>query len=113
MRFIPFPISFAKEVHPQHRQIIEKFEKNWIQAMSTCNITMPLKVHVICAHLSDYFDITGKTLRKCNDQVVESAHHKVRVFFESRPNYNHKNKESDESGEATLSAICHFNSINI
>ena len=76
-------------------------------------ITMPLKVHIICHHLSDYFELTGKTLRKVNDQVVEASHHKVKVFFESRPNYNHKDKTTLASGEATLAGIVHFNSVNI
>ena len=66
-----------------------------------------------CDHLSDFFTTTGQTLRKVNDQVVEAAHHKVKMFFESRPNYNHQNKETLSSGEATLAGIIHFNSINI
>ena len=74
---------------------------------------MPLKVHIICEHLSDYFELTGKTLRKASDQVVESSHHKVKFFFESHPNYNHKENESKESCEATLAGVAHFNSINI
>ena len=43
-------------------------------------ITMPLKVHIICHHLSDYFSLTGKTLRKVNDKVVESAQQNKEVF---------------------------------
>ena len=62
---------------------------------------------------TQYFDLKQKTLRKSSDQVVESAHHKVKTFFESRPNYNHKEKESLESGEATLAAIVHFNTVNL
>ena len=53
------------------------------------------------------------TLRRVNDQVVEASHHKVKQFFESRPNYNHKNKETEASGEATLRGIVHFNAFNI
>ena len=34
-------------------------------------------------------------------------------FFENRPNYNHKNKETEASGEATLKGIVHFNAFNI
>ena len=87
--------------------------KNWKIAIEKFSITMPLKVHIICHHLSDFFSYTGQTLRKVNDQVAESAHHKVKMFFESRPNYNHQNKETLSSGEATLAGIIHFNSINI
>ena len=47
------------------------------------------------------------------NQVVEAAHHKVKTFFDLRPNYNHKEKESIEAGEATLAAVIHFNSNNL
>ena len=76
-------------------------------------INMPLKVHIISHHLSDYFVLTGKTLRKVNDQVVESAHSKVRKFFDAHPNYNHKIKTSEASGDATLAGIVHFNTNSI
>ena len=89
------------------------FEQRWLVAMANFGIGMPLKVHIICHHLSDYFDLTGQTLRRVNDQVVESSHHKVKQFFENRPNYNHKNKETEASGEATLKGIVHFNAFNI
>ena len=81
--------------------------------MATFGNTMPVKVHIICEHLSEYFELTGQTRRKVSDQVVESSQHKVKSFFASHPNYNHKEKESPESGEATLAGVGHFNSINI
>ena len=108
-----YTISFAQVVSNNHKAVTTKFEKLWKIAMVKFGITMPLKVHIICHHLSDYFELTGKTLRKVNDQVVEASHHKVKVFFESRPNYNHKDKTTLASGEATLAGIVHFNSVNI
>ena len=72
-----------------------------------------LKVHIIAEHLSEYFELTGRTLLKSSDQFVEAAHHKVKAFFDTRSNYNHKEKVSVESGEATLAGVVHFNSINI
>ena len=59
--------------------------------------------------LCEYFDLNGRTLIKSSDQFVEAAHHKVKAFFEARPNYNHKEKVSVESGKATLAGIVHFN----
>ena len=44
--------------------------------------------------------------------VVEADHHEVKTFFESRPNYNHKEKEYSEYGRATLAGVVHFNSLN-
>ena len=55
----------------------------------------------------------GKTLRTTNDQFGEAAHHKVKHFIDSHPNYNHIDKTTDEYGEAALAAVTHFNSNNI
>ena len=44
--------------------------------------------HIILHHLSDYMEITGKTLCHANDQVGEAVHHSVKQFLECHPNYN-------------------------
>ena len=108
-----YTISLETVVNKEHKVITSMFEQIWLVAMADFGIGMPLKVHIICHHLSDYFELTGQTLRRVNDQVVESSHHKVKQFFENRPNYNHKNKETEASGEATLKGIVHFNAFNI
>ena len=48
-----------------------------------------------------------------NDKVVESAHSKVRKCFDAHPNYNHKIKTSEASGDATLAGIVYFNTNSI
>ena len=108
-----YTISLETVVNKGRKKITEKFKKLWKVAMEKHGITMPLKVHIISHHLSDYFELTGTTLRKVSDQVVEAAHHKVKSFFESSPNYNHQNKTTLASGEATLAGIVHFKSVNI
>ena len=108
-----YTISLETVVNKQHKVITSMFEQRWLVAMANFGISMPLKVHIICHHLSDYFQLTGQTLRRVNDQVVEASHHKVKQFFENRPNYNHKNKETEASGEATLRGIIHFNAFSI
>ena len=105
--------NYVYQGNKNHKIITIGFKQKWISLIITFGISMPLKVHIICEHLSYYFEMTGKTFRKVSDQVVESSHHKVKSFFESHPNYNHKEKESKESGEATLAGVAHFNSINI
>ena len=81
--------------------------------MQTFKITMPVKVHIIIHHLSDYFIETNETLRNSTDQVVEAAHHKVKKFFDTHPNYNHLDKSTEEYGVAILSDVKHFNSNNL
>ena len=108
---IIYKIATAKEVDPDHRNIIEKFEEQWKVLMDEHGETMPLKVHIIVHHLSDYFDEAGKTLRTTSDQFVEAAHHKVKHFIDSHPNYNHVDKST--YGQAALAGVTHFNSNNL
>ena len=108
-----YQIATAKEVDPDHKEIIANFEQKWKVLMSNHGETMPLKIHIIAHHLSDYFEEAGKTLRTTNDQFGEAAHHKVKHFIDSHPNYNHTDKSTDEYGEAVLAGVTHFNSNNI
>ena len=108
-----YQIATAKEVDPNHREIIENFNDEWKVLMDVHGETMPLKVHIIVHHLSDYFEETGKTLRTTSDQFVEAAHHKVKHFIEAHPNYNHTDKSTEEYGQAILSCVTHFNCNNL
>ena len=110
---IVYKISTAKSVVSNHREILEKFKLTWITLMENFGITMPLKVHIIVDHLSDYFELEHQTLRDTNDQFIEACHAKVRKFFENHPNYHFKDQSSDKYGEALLAAIVHFNSNNL
>jgi hypothetical protein len=108
-----YTIMHATTVPSNHREVIKKLENTWRMLMSTFFITMPLKIHILIHHLSEYFETTGSTLRLVTDQVVESAHHKVLMFFKTHPNYNIKDKDTEECGEALLRAVIHFNSNNL
>ena len=108
-----YQMATAKEVDPNHRILIENFEKQWKVLMDDHGETMPLKVHIIVDHLSDYFEEAGKTLRSTSDQFVEAAHHKVNHFIEAHPNYNHVDKSTEEYGQAILAGVVHFNSNNL
>ena len=55
-----YQMATAKEVDPDHRILIENFEKQWKVLMDDHGETMPLKVHIIVDHLSDYFEEAGK-----------------------------------------------------
>ena len=56
-----------------HKQIIKKLEDTWRELMRNFRITMSLKIHIIIHHISDYVELTNKTLRTMTDQVVEEA----------------------------------------
>ena len=110
---IVYQISTARSVVSNHREIIQNFKHTWITLMENFGITMPLKVHIIVDHLSDYFELSNQTLKDTNDQFIEACHAKVKKFFDNHPNYKFKDKNSDAYGEALLAAIVHFNSNNL
>ena len=66
-----------------------------------------MKKHEFTAHFVDTI------AHDCDECEKSFSSHKVKSFFESRPNYNHQNKTTLASGEATLAGIVHFNSVNI
>ena len=86
-----------------------RLEYQWRVTKKEFSVTMPLKIHMIIHHLSDYFKETGETLFKSTDHVVESCHHKVKHFFDTHPCYNHMDNDTDEYGEACKNVIIHYN----
>ena len=108
-----YRIAHATTVEVDHREKIELFRNTWLTLMRDYGQTMPLKIHLILDHLSDYFEMEGKTLRNTNDQFIESCHAKVRKFFDNHPNFKHKDKSTDKYGKAALAAVVHFNSNNL
>ena len=108
-----YRMARATTVEINHREKIELFRNTWLTLMQDFGQTMPLKVHIILDHLSDYFEMEGKTLRNTNDQFIEACHAKVRKFFDNHPNFNHKDKSTDKYGKAVLTAVVHFNSNNL
>ena len=75
-----YEMSHNINLTPNHRDIIKTFEDMWMQLHQKYKIGMQLKIHIIVHHLSDYFDLTGETLLKATDQVVEAVHQRVNHF---------------------------------
>ena len=59
-----------------------------------------LKLHVIFAHYVEYFELTGHTLLRYNDEVTEAVHSQLRMFEE-----RHKLKRIDIADKVMLSLI--------
>ena len=70
-----YKISHAISVDTSHRKITAVFKLNWISMMTTYGMNMPLKVHIISEHLSEYFEMTGKTqIRWWSQPITKSRH---------------------------------------
>ena len=64
------------------------------------------------AHVDEYIFLTGHTLGRVSDQVVESAHCALNKRLE-RSNYLVKDLESDKHGLKLYKEILRLNSYNI
>ena len=107
-----YKISHQKEVDPNHREIVKKLEISVIKLHNQFKVPITPKLHIVFEHLPEYFEMTGKTLRKKTDQTVEATHSKLDKFIRSH-NYQIRDVESEKAGKYLLRAIKHFNSYNL
>ena len=57
-------------VHDQTEKSCPTFEELYYQE----GLNMPLKVHVIVHHFSEYFELKGETMKFTNGEFVETVH---------------------------------------
>ena len=72
-----YKISHQKEVDPNHREIVKKLEISVMKLHNQFKVPITPKLHIVFEHLPEYFEMTGKTLRKKTDQTVEATHSKL------------------------------------
>ena len=70
---------------------------------------MPNKVHIICEHIPQVLDRTGKSLFHSSEQVVEASHSKFNHFWER---YKVVDFERPTHGEQLKECVLDFNSVN-
>merc|ERR1719186_816507 len=107
-----YRIAHTKDVDPNHREIVKKFENSVMILHKEYKVPITPKLHIIIDHSPEFFDYTGKTLRKRTDQTVESTHSKFDKFVKIH-NYQVRDVKSDKAGENLLKAVKHFNSYNL
>ena len=66
-----YKISHLKEVDPNHREIVKKLEISVMKLHNQFKVPITPKLHIVFEHLPEYFEMTGKTLRKKTDQTVQ------------------------------------------
>ena len=76
-------MAHKKEVVENHRDIVKKLEDSVMELNKEFKVPVTPKLHIIFEHLPEYFELTGKTLRKKTDQTVESTHAKLDKFIRS------------------------------
>ena len=76
------------------------------------DLSETLKMHIICAHYEDYFELTGETLLKVTDKVTESVHAWY-CLFEERHRYVSTKKENITRFIKQHKSVVHYNSLNL
>ena len=54
--------------------VLQILRTNYYMLLHEYDLSETLKMHIICAHYEDYFELTGETLLKVTDKVTESVH---------------------------------------
>ena len=54
--------------------------KTYYQLLDQYDLSETLKMHIICDHYEDYFELTGESLHLVTDEVTESVHFHFRIF---------------------------------
>ena len=62
--------------------VIAKMRENFLKLHEKFKMSETLKLHVIFSHYLEYFQLTGHTLLKYTDEVMEAVHSQLRMFEE-------------------------------
>ena len=55
-------------------KVIDDFTASWSDHSNEFAVPVTLKIDIICDHLADYFNITGRRLRNVMDELTEVMH---------------------------------------
>ena len=53
---------------------IEELRKKWLNLYKKYGISITNKVHRLIDHVEDFISVTGNSLGRCNDQLIEAVH---------------------------------------
>ena len=101
---------FGKDLDENYKTIIQQFEDQWMKLYLNFNFSWPNKVHIICHHIPQVLEKTGKSLFLSSEQVVEASHAKFAEFWDR---YNVLDLERPMHGDNLKECIKEFNSVNV
>ena len=64
----------SKSLPYNYDKVIDEFTNAWSELSTKFSVPVTPKIHIICDHLADYFDITGNSLRNVTDELTEVMH---------------------------------------
>ena len=94
------------------KRVLDELRKTYYKLLDQYDLSETLKMHIICDHYEDYFELTGESLHLVTDEVTESVHSRFRIF-EERHGYVCHMKGSQSHVKKQHKSIVHFNSLNI
>ena len=94
------------------KTILSELKDNYFKLLNTFDLSQTLKMHIICDHYEDYFELTGESLLKVSDEITESVHSRYRLF-EERHGYVCNMKGTSGHSRKQQKSIVHYNSLNI
>ena len=56
------------------KRVLDELRKTYYKLLDQYDLSETLKMHIICDHYEDYFELTGESLYLVTDEVTESVH---------------------------------------
>ena len=92
--------------------VLQILKTNYYMLLHEYDLSETLKMHIICAHYKDYFELTGETLLKVTDKVTESVHARY-CLFEERHGYVCTKNGNITHFIKQHKSVVHYNILNL
>ena len=94
------------------KKVLDQLRKTYYKLLDKYDLSETLKMHIICNHYEDYFELTGESLHLVTDEITEYVHSRF-IIVEDRHGYVCHVKGSQIHVKKQHKSIAHFNSLNI
>ena len=101
---------FGYVLDPFYKQVLAKFRGSLTKLADVFNVSFTNKLHVICVHLEEFFDLVGNGLAMYSEQETENSHSDFDSLFDR---YRVKDVESKMFGVQYLMAVMNYNANNV
>ena len=94
------------------KSVLLQLRSNYFKLVNQFDLSQTVKMHIVCDHYEDYFELTGESLLSVSDEITESVHSRYRLFEETH-GYLCNKKGTPGHVKKQQKSIVHFNSLNL
>ena len=101
---------FGFILDPFYKQVIGRFRCNFKKLEDQFSVSMTNKMHIVCVHVEEFCDMTGRGLGEFSEQETENSHSAFDTILDR---YRVKDTRSPVYHKQYFKAVMNFNSNNV